>query len=239
MAVVCAAALALPVAAQTRGVPASVTSFGFGGRPGFGGVPASVTSPGFGVAPGFVPHGGFRGGRGLLHRPGGFFPGRNNGFFGGTSTPFFPVSVPVAVPYFGYFDYSDVQQQAQPALAAQPQPIIIVVPEHVAGAADVSQQQPASSPEIIERQGDRYVRRGSEQPQAQAPAKPQPPPPPTIIVLRNGQELELTDYAVTGDILYDLSNGRTKKISLAQVDVPATIKLNEDRGIEFSLPLPR
>ena len=36
-----------------RGVPASVTSFGFGGRPGFHGVPASVTSIGFGGHPGF------------------------------------------------------------------------------------------------------------------------------------------------------------------------------------------
>src|SRR6185437_12218023 len=32
-----------------RGVPASVTSFGFGGHPGFHGVPASVTSQGFGA----------------------------------------------------------------------------------------------------------------------------------------------------------------------------------------------
>ena len=36
-----------------RGVPASVTSFGFGGHPGVHGVPASVTSIGFGGHPGF------------------------------------------------------------------------------------------------------------------------------------------------------------------------------------------
>src|SRR6185312_7044027 len=34
---------------SSRGVPASVTSFGFGGHPGFHGVPASVTAQGFGA----------------------------------------------------------------------------------------------------------------------------------------------------------------------------------------------
>src|SRR5438270_11131214 len=37
----------------SRGVPASVTSFGFGGHPGFHGVPASVTSQGFGARSAF------------------------------------------------------------------------------------------------------------------------------------------------------------------------------------------
>src|SRR5438067_2690379 len=36
---------------KINGVPASVTSFGFGGHPGFHGVPASVTSLNFGAVP--------------------------------------------------------------------------------------------------------------------------------------------------------------------------------------------
>src|SRR5581483_2849143 len=71
---------------SSRGVPASVTSFGFGGHPGFHGVPASVTSQGFGAGhnfrgfPGHVTTFGFEGhngfhahpfesGRRRLHRP--------------------------------------------------------------------------------------------------------------------------------------------------------------------------
>src|SRR5579872_3945650 len=55
--------LVSPASAQTagmhgngispRGVPASVTSSGFGGHPGFHGVPASVTSHGFGASNNF------------------------------------------------------------------------------------------------------------------------------------------------------------------------------------------
>jgi len=239
MGAVCAIVLALPVSAQmrggfaTHGVPPSVTSFGFGGHPGFGGVPASVTSPGFGVTRGIGVRPGFRGfhgGKGVLHRPRGFVPAFNSPYFSGAIGSYYPV----VVPYFDYFDYSNVQPPPEPG---QQQPIVVVVPQQPA-QAEASQQQPASPPEVIERQGDQYVRRqGQGEPaQAQAPAKPQTPLPPTIIVLRDGRKLELSDYAVTDSTLYDLSNGRAKKISLAQVDVPATIKVNEDRGIEFSLP---
>ncbi len=229
VALACVAALAIPAAAQIiHGVPPSVTSFGFGGVPGFHGVPASVTSLNFGAPRGgfvpfggfrgFVPFGGFRGVR-VFHRPGGFMPFRNGAFFGGGFTPFFPVTVPVAMPFFDTWDYSDAQQQVPAVQPGQPQPIVVVVPEHVAGAepAPAREEQP-------------------EQPRAQAPAKPEPPPVPTIFVLRNGKQLELTDFAVTGDTLYDLSNGRARKISLSEVDVPATIKVNDERGVEFSLP---
>src|SRR3954463_12833376 len=58
-----------------RGVPASVTSFGFGGHPGFHGVPASVTSQGFGASnnfrgiPGHVTSFGFGARNGFHQRP--------------------------------------------------------------------------------------------------------------------------------------------------------------------------
>src|SRR5579884_4366400 len=61
-----------------RGVPASVTSFGFGGHPGFHGVPASVTSQNFGAGgpirtvPGGIPAPGFGNHRPFHERPGDF-----------------------------------------------------------------------------------------------------------------------------------------------------------------------
>src|SRR5437763_12596590 len=54
-----------------RGVPASVTSFGFGGHPGFHGVPASVTSQGFGASNNF---------RGVPGHVTSFGRGARNGF---------------------------------------------------------------------------------------------------------------------------------------------------------------
>src|SRR5690242_11416341 len=64
-----------------HGVPASVTSFGFGGSRGFHGVPASVTSPDFGNAP-FRPHPGFGFGH---HRRNHAFV---NPFYGGYYVPY-------------------------------------------------------------------------------------------------------------------------------------------------------
>jgi hypothetical protein len=219
VAVLCAA-LALSAAAQMRGgVPASVTSSGFGGHPGFHGVPASVTSPGFG-APRFGGHGvvpfghhprgfigpGFRGNR--------FFPNR---FFPGSVAPFFPT--PIVVPFFDYYDDGAAAQPptiiTQPS---QPQPIVIVVPDR--GDREISQRDQAPP----------------DPPAPVAAAKPEPPPPPTIVVLRDGHRLELTDYAITGDTLYDLHGGRAKKIAVSDIDLPATVKVNEERGFEFTLP---
>lgn len=218
IAVMCAA-LAISAAAQMRGgVPASVTSPGFGGHPGFGGVPASVTSPGFGVVP--RNFGGVHGRVFIGHHPRGFVGtrfGGNRFFFPGSVAPFFPT--PIVVPFFEYADYADQLPPTIVTQPAQPQPIVIVVPDR----GDREARDPAPPAEARE----------------QAPpvaAKPEPPPPPTIVILRDGQKLELTDYAVTGDTLYDLHGGRTKKIAVSDIDLPATVKINEDRGFEFTLP---
>jgi hypothetical protein len=72
---------------------------------------------------------------------------------------------------------------------------------------------------------------------------PQPPPPavevkpgePTVLVFRNGHHQEVTNYAIMGDTLYSFDEGR-KKIALAELDIPATIKANDERGLEFRVP---
>jgi hypothetical protein len=48
--------------------------------------------------------------------------------------------------------------------------------------------------------------------------------------------MEIQNYAVVGQTLYDLTSGRPRKISLADLDLPATEKLNDDRGVSFDLP---
>jgi hypothetical protein len=39
-----------------------------------------------------------------------------------------------------------------------------------------------------------------------------------------------------GSTLYDLSDGRSKKVQLAELDLSATVKENDERGVEFQLP---
>jgi len=57
----------------------------------------------------------------------------------------------------------------------------------------------------------------------------------TVLVFRDGHQQEVSNYAIMGQTLYVLDT-RTHKIALGDLDLPATIKLNDDRGVEFHLP---
>ncbi len=59
---------------------------------------------------------------------------------------------------------------------------------------------------------------------------------PTILVFKDGHQIEVENYAVVSQTLYDLTPGHRRKIALAELDLPATEKLNDDRGVTFELP---
>ena len=58
---------------------------------------------------------------------------------------------------------------------------------------------------------------------------------PTVLVFRDGHKQEVSNYAIMGSTVY-VFDEHTKKIALAELDVPATVKANDDRGLEFQLP---
>jgi hypothetical protein len=62
------------------------------------------------------------------------------------------------------------------------------------------------------------------------------PVPPTILVFKDQHTLEVSNYAIVGPTLFDLTPGHARRIALASLDLDATQKQNDDRGIEFSLP---
>ena len=62
------------------------------------------------------------------------------------------------------------------------------------------------------------------------------PLPATVLIFRDGHRAEVRDYAIAGDTFYDLSNGLTRKIRLADLDLDATAKANDERGISFNPP---
>src|SRR6185437_6978287 len=70
----------------------------------------------------------------------------------------------------------------------------------------------------------------------QQPASDQPS---TVLIFKDGHQVEVANYAIVGATLYDLSGGRSKKIQLAELDLPATVKENDQRGVEFQLPAQR
>jgi hypothetical protein len=199
--------------AQINGVPASVTSPGFGGRA-INGTPASVTSLG---PNGFTPNAGFRFFNPFPHPfPDGFHRHHrlHNVFpvFGGV----YPV--PVAVPY--------------PVESA----------DNGDSAEDESDYQ--GGPTVFDRRGrgeQSYIPPVKDAAPAHAyQAAPDPlaetPQEPTVLVFKDGHQLEVGNYAIVGRTLYDLTPGHPRRIALADLDLEATQKRNDDRGVTFQLP---
>jgi len=60
---------------------------------------------------------------------------------------------------------------------------------------------------------------------------------PTVLVFADGHQIQINNYALVGHTVWVLSDHTaTQKIPIAQLDLPATIKANEDNGVEFSVP---
>lgn len=200
--------------AQINAAPPSVTSLGFGGRA-TNGTPPSVTSLG---PRGAVPNPAFPNSAPFF----GAVPGLNgrqhphrNGLYGWGGY--------YAVPY-AYYDQGDN------------------------AADDPEADQYTGGPTIFDRRGsgqvprppqaDYSVRTQTEaDPAAQQPeAAPAADQPETVLVFKDGHQLEVENYAIVGNTLYDLTDGRRHKIPLSDLDLDATTKQNGDRGVDFQLP---
>jgi hypothetical protein len=63
-----------------------------------------------------------------------------------------------------------------------------------------------------------------------------PPQPPTSLVFKDGHQVQVANYAIVSQTLYDLTPGHHRKIALADLDLAATVKQNDDQGVTFQLP---
>jgi hypothetical protein len=226
----------LSASAQANGVPPSVTSFGFGGHPGFNGAPPSVTSlgPRGAVPPHPVhprplqPQAG--GQRGHHHHHDG-----NSGFVSYVPyyVPYYPMDYvgPVAdeappqdmpEPYEGgptIFDRRGSGERAandyvpdKPRVAVPRPPAPTAAPEAAPLAATRAADPPAAASESVTA------------------------PQPTILIFKDGHKQQIGNYAIVGANLYDLTPGRRLKVPIADLDVVATQKANDEEGNDFKLP---
>jgi len=62
--------------------------------------------------------------------------------------------------------------------------------------------------------------------------------PATALVFRDKHVEEVRNYAISGGTLWVLNESAAKKIPLAQLDLDATVKMNDDRGVDFQVPGP-
>ena len=196
-----------------HGVPTSVTSFNFGGQPGFHGVPTSVTSLGFGGS-GFRLNQPFR-----TNQPFGFRHRRNSGFV----SPFFGniVAVPYAYPVYVTDTGVDDSMEEEDYRGG---PTIF---DRRGSGEDYRRPQARDEEDYRERSRDVA---------AEAVAEKPAPQPSTVLVYKDGHQTEVVNYAIVGETLYELSDGRAKKVALAELDLSATEKQNDERGVDFRVP---
>jgi hypothetical protein len=201
--------------AQINGAPASVTSPGFGGHA-INGTPASVTSLGpRGFAPN--PQITFTTPQHVPHRVDSERRHHHSTEF---TPPFlYAVPVPYAVENSASEDYTD------------------------GGDSDPNYQ---GGPTVFDRRGSgarSYVppvsdvapSRQSERADS-SPEGPEAANDPTLLVFKDGRKLEVGNYAIVGATLFDLTPGHSRKVAVADLDLEATRKQNDDRGIVFQLP---
>jgi hypothetical protein len=233
--------------AQANGVPPSVTSFGFGGHPGFNGVAPSVTSVGpRGAVPQhpvhphpFQPQTGGQPGHHRTH------DGNNGHHHDGNNGSVY--YVPYFVPYYPATDYDgSVADEAPPQ----------DVRDSYEGGPTIFDRRGSG-----ERAANDYV---DERPRAVVPRPPAPaaaprdsenvpaataarvadppapesvvPVQPTILIFKDGHKQQISNYAIVGANLYDLTPGRRQKVPIADLDLVATQKANDDEGNDFKLP---
>ncbi|HVI10031.1 MAG TPA: hypothetical protein VND65_17215 [Candidatus Binatia bacterium] len=65
--------------------------------------------------------------------------------------------------------------------------------------------------------------------------------PPTILIFRDGHSEQVSDYTIADGILYAQGDFYTdgywnKKIALAALDLPQTLRVNASRNVDFELP---
>jgi hypothetical protein len=73
-----------------------------------------------------------------------------------------------------------------------------------------------------------------------APAEPlaaaEEKPPATLLVYRDGHQMEVQDYAILGKTLWVFSAQITRQVPLTDLDLAATERVNGDRGVNFVAP---
>ncbi len=221
------------VNAQINGTPASVTSTNFGGHlNSTPGVPASITSLG---PNGLQPRGPFFTQPACCTNP--LFPMNPNPpsnrrhhhqgqFFPGGGAVYVPYAYPVVVGDAGDAAEEDAPQENQRDDEYRGGPTIF-------DRRGSGQAAPYADDHA--RPAHRAEAETEVAPSAQAET-PVPDQPQTILVFKDGHQLEVQNYAVIGDSLYDLTPGRHHKVPLADLDLASTAKQNDDRGIDFRLP---
>jgi len=154
-------------------------------------------------------------------------------------------------PYYDYYsDYESVDGMVEP-------PSSRIIEQTEAPEPLTSAPKPAESL-VMELRGDRWVRLTSYGPmevaeqsggqrspsEAKAAHTQTRPPselPPAMLIFRDGHREEAAKYTIVGQTItvktdYWSSGSWTRKVSIADLDLATTMRVNQERGAKFSLP---
>jgi hypothetical protein len=209
---------------------------GFNGGGFHGGAP--IVRPGFGVHPGFAPRGfvnpafrpgfhsgvvvgpGFRGGFGFGHvRP--FGSSVFISPFFGFGAPFYPYA-PVA-PFYSQPIYS------APMYIAPDQ---TVTTSRYQTTDDLRTQVQQLTNEVQQLRAE-LAARGGQSPQATASGQK---PPSITLILKDGRRIDAPGYALVGTTLWVFDSDTASKIPVSDVNIDATQKENQKRGLDIVFP---
>jgi hypothetical protein len=201
-----------PLWGQMRGGGRGFVSagrFGFGHQSGFFG--------GFHRPPVFFRHPGSFGCRGCF--------GRNRFYFGATFGSYYPYY------YGGYYSYGAYPYY--PVVVQSPQPTYYSDDYYERG--DLRRDIDVLTGKVDQLQQDLQERQSVPRPPAKPTAAPEPQQS-TILVFKDKHTREVQNYAIVGNTVWILNELHAEKIPLSELDIDATGKLNDERGVGFQAP---
>jgi len=163
-----------------------------------------------------------------------------------------------SLPYYYPLDYYERSSATEslPATAPAPPVVIVRTTEPTAEAPP-----PRAEPLMLELRGNHWVRitdsgesevgggsvgkDSSRNPRPRSALADREIPvrkvPAAVLVFRDGHQELTQKYTIIGPDIYTsadywVGGSWTKKIPLAELDVPATLRLNRERGVRFNLP---
>jgi hypothetical protein len=138
---------------------------------------------------------------------------------------------------------------------AQEQPLYVIQPPVAESPHRVIDERTPEAPLLIELQGDQYIRRTGDNHTAHNGAEVAKAIPsrstvadnrpaeilPTLFVFRDGHREESSDYSIVSGVIYSrgdywTSGSWSKKILIPDLDVAATLRANQERGVPFRFP---
>lgn len=152
----------------------------------------------------------------------------------------YPVYYPVYYP--PVIIINGAQPEPRPAYVEPEPPAPTIFERRASTRPYARDERPSSEPD-----DDRYGEHSFSEQRQPAPRDEEPPlrsgdisavspEEGTLFVLLDGTQYDLANYAIVAAYIYNFDGAGPRRIPIAQLDLEATVRANDERGIDFRLP---